>query len=159
MRNPDDFLPLEAVTVADDDMLITRPGPWQRLAANKLAVLGLIIVVFMILAAVFGPMLSPYTYAQQNLTEANQAPSAAHWFGTDTLGRDLCTRVLYGARISLAVGFVAAAMAIISDSADPKKLGGTLGMAQTSLVVGGICGPLMVGALSHVVEEKGGVDE
>ena len=113
MRNPDDFLPLEAVTVADDDMLITRPGPWQRLAANKLAVLGLIIVVFMILAAVFGPMLSPYTYAQQNLTEANQAPSAAHWFGTDTLGRDLCTRVLYGARISLAVGFVAAAINLV----------------------------------------------
>lgn len=51
-------------------------------------------------------------------------------------------------------GFVAAAMAIISDSADSRKLGGTLGMAQTSLVVGGICGPLMGGALSHVAGMK-----
>lgn len=113
MRNPDDFLPLEGTIIADEDLLITRPGPWQRLTANKLAVVGLGIVVFMIIVAVIGPMISPYTYAQQNLVEANQAPSAAHWFGTDTLGRDLCTRVLYGARISLAVGFVAATINLV----------------------------------------------
>ncbi len=113
MRNPDDFLPLEGEIIADEDLLITRPGPWQRLTANKLAVVGLGIVVFMIIVAIIGPMISPYTYAQQNLVEANQAPSAAHWFGTDTLGRDLCTRVLYGARISLAVGFVAATINLV----------------------------------------------
>lgn len=113
MRNPDDFLPLEGTIIADEDLLITRPGPWQRLTANKLAVVGLGIVVFMIIVAIIGPMISPYTYAQQNLVEANQAPSAAHWFGTDTLGRDLCTRVLYGARISLAVGFVAATINLV----------------------------------------------
>ena len=80
------------------------------LKRNKLALFGLFIIICMLLLAIVGPWLSPYTYADQNLAEANQAPSAAHWFGTDTLGRDLYVRVVYGARISLAVGFVAAAI-------------------------------------------------
>ena len=54
-----------------------------------------------------GPWLAPYTYADQDLTAANAWPSAAHWFGTDSLGRDLFVRVLYGARISLSIGLVA----------------------------------------------------
>ena len=57
--------------------------------------------------AVIGPFLSPYTYADQSLADANAWPSAAHWFGTDSLGRDLFVRVLYGARISLSIGLVA----------------------------------------------------
>lgn len=113
MYSKEDFLPLQPMRCDESAELITRPGPWQRLKANKLAVLGMIIVCIMIVAAIIGPWLSPYTYAQQNLLEANQGPSASHWFGTDTLGRDLYTRVLYGARISLAVGFVAAAINLV----------------------------------------------
>ena len=62
------------------------------------------IVVIMSILAIAGPWLAPYTYADQDLTAANAWPSAAHWFGTDSLGRDLLVRVLYGARISLSIG-------------------------------------------------------
>ena len=62
----------------------------------------------MMVLAVLGPLISPYTYADQSLIDANQSPSFSHWFGTDTLGRDIYTRVMYGARISLTIGFVAA---------------------------------------------------
>ncbi len=80
---------------------------WRRLKKNKLAMFGLYTVVLIITIAVIGPWLSHVSYSDQNLLEANQPPSAAHWFGTDNLGRDLFVRVLYGARISLAIGVVA----------------------------------------------------
>ena len=113
VRQIDDFLPLMDGAAAQVEVYIKRPSPWARLKQNKLALLGLFIIVCMIILAIVGPWLSPYTYADQNLTQANQAPSSEHWFGTDTLGRDLYVRVVYGARISLAVGFVAAAINLV----------------------------------------------
>ncbi|MBS4913539.1 MAG: ABC transporter permease [Veillonella sp.] len=113
VRQADDFLPLIDRASAQVEVYIKRPSAWARLKENKLALLGLCIIVCMIVLAIVGPWLSPYTYADQNLTQANQAPSAAHWFGTDTLGRDLYVRVVYGARISLVVGFVAAAINLV----------------------------------------------
>ena len=80
---------------------------WRRLKQNKLAMLGLYTTIFMILLAIIGPFVSSISYSDQNLMQANQPPSLAHWFGTDSLGRDLWIRVLYGARISLAIGLVA----------------------------------------------------
>jgi len=80
---------------------------WRRLKKNRMAMAGLCMIVLIIALAIFGPILSPYTYSDQDLNATNQPPSAAHWFGTDNLGRDLLTRVLFGARISLSVGFVA----------------------------------------------------
>jgi oligopeptide transport system permease protein len=80
---------------------------WRRLKKNKLAMLGLIIVVFMTLIACFGPLLSKYNYYAQDFSIANLQPSPAHWFGTDPFGRDIFVRVLYGARISLIVGYAA----------------------------------------------------
>lgn len=80
---------------------------WRRLKQNKPAMLGLFIIVFIIIVAVVGPWLSSLSYSDQNLKVANQPPSVEHWFGTDNLGRDLFIRVLYGARISLAIGIVA----------------------------------------------------
>ncbi|HWR45308.1 ABC transporter permease [Sporomusa sp.] len=91
----------------------TRPGTtyrqdaWRRLKKNKLAMISLYTIAFIILVAVVGPWLSTVSYSDQNLSETNRPPSAGHWFGTDNLGRDLFIRVLYGARISLAIGFVA----------------------------------------------------
>lgn len=79
---------------------------WIRLKRDKVAMLGLGVIAFFMLAAIFGPMLSSVSYADQNLAMANQGPSAEHWFGTDNLGRDLFIRVLYGARISLSIGIV-----------------------------------------------------
>ena len=80
---------------------------WRRLQKNKLAMAGLAVIVFIALMAAVGPLFSPYSYSDQVLADANQSPSAQHWFGTDNLGRDLFTRVLYGARISLSIGIVA----------------------------------------------------
>lgn len=75
---------------------------------DPLAVASLLFLVFVALGAIIGPWLSPYTYYAVDLAHANTSPSGAHWFGTDDLGRDLFTRVWYGARISLSVGLAAA---------------------------------------------------
>ena len=78
---------------------------WDRFRSNRRALIGLIVLLFIVLLAVLGPLFSPYPYDGMG-TEVNCGPSATHWFGTDALGRDLFTRVLYGIRISLFVGFV-----------------------------------------------------
>lgn len=86
---------------------------WLRLFKNKLALLGLFIIVLVALLAVFGPMLTDQSYSKQVLLDANQKPSAAHWFGTDELGRDVYARILYGARISLFIGLMAALIDLV----------------------------------------------
>ena len=74
---------------------------------------GLGIIVVLILMALLAPMLSQYSYETQSLKERNLMPSRQHWFGTDSLGRDLWTRAWYGARISLFVGFCATAIQFV----------------------------------------------
>lgn len=86
---------------------------WRRLKKNPVAMGSLVVIIIILLMAIFGPMLSPYTYSEQDFARKNQGPSAEHWFGTDALGRDLFTRVLYGARISLSIGFVAALVSLL----------------------------------------------
>ena len=78
----------------------------KRLARNKLAVLGGIILVVIILAAIFAPVLTPYSYEEMDSANILSGPSAEHICGTDIFGRDMFTRLLYGARYSLALGFV-----------------------------------------------------
>ena len=80
---------------------------------NKRAVFGLIVLRTVLLLAIFGPLFSPYTYDQQNMALRNAPPSAAHFFGTDKMGRDIFVRILYGARISLGVGLMAAIVNLI----------------------------------------------
>ena len=98
---------------------INRPSIsyWQnaylKLRQDKLAVIGFIFIVLLILFAVFGPMISPYTYDGQDYSALYQSPNAQHWFGTDQFGRDQLTRIAYGARISLTIGFVAAAVNMV----------------------------------------------
>lgn len=93
---------------------ITRPSltywrdAWRRLKQNRIAMISLCIIILLVLIAIFGPLLSKYDYRTNNLKGQNLAPSALHWFGTDELGRDLYTRVLFGTRISLSVGIVSA---------------------------------------------------
>lgn len=81
---------------------------WLRLLKNKPAVFGLVTILLIALLAIFGPFLTPYTYDKQVLLQANLPPSAEHWFGTDHLGRDVFARILYGAKISLFIGLMAA---------------------------------------------------
>lgn len=81
-------------------------GVLKRLARNKLAMAGGMILVIIILTAIFAPWLTSYTYEEMDVTHILEGPSKAHICGTDIFGRDLFTRLLYGARYSLALGFV-----------------------------------------------------
>ena len=83
---------------------------------NKRAVIGLIILFIVLLMAILGPVFSPFSYEEQNMALRNAGPSAQHLFGTDKMGRDIFVRILYGARISLGVGAVAAFVNLIIGS-------------------------------------------
>ena len=86
---------------------------WRRLLANKAAVAGGIILLVLIFLAIFAPWIAPHSYSYQNLELGAQPPSSDFFLGTDTLGRDLFSRILYGARVSLLVGFVATGVALV----------------------------------------------
>jgi ABC-type dipeptide/oligopeptide/nickel transport system permease subunit len=92
---------------------------WDRLVKNKLAVIGLVMVLVLFFAAIFGPHLTPYDFLSQNLDDRNLPMSWDHWFGTDDLGRDVFSRVLYGARTAFVVAIVVTIIAVI--------IGATLG--------------------------------
>jgi oligopeptide transport system permease protein len=84
----------------------------RRFGRNRLAMFMLALILLIVAAAVFVPVVSPYTYKGQT-TDLRQAPSWAHWFGTDKLGRDIFTRVMWGTRISLLVGVVTMVLVLI----------------------------------------------
>jgi len=86
---------------------------WRRLLANKAAVAGGVILLVLIFLAIFAPWIAPHSYSYQNLELGAQPPSSEFLLGTDTLGRDLFSRILYGARVSLLVGFVATSVALV----------------------------------------------
>ena len=118
MKKAYDFTPL-ALAKGDTAGVVSGPslGYWQdawlRLKKDKAAMLGLIFILALLLFAIIGPVFSSYSYEDQNFMQANLAPSAEHWFGTDSLGRDLFVRVLYGARISLSIGIVASLINLV----------------------------------------------
>jgi peptide/nickel transport system permease protein len=113
-------LPVETLTEAPDDaavtesetgglrrtevVLTTRELAWRRFKRHKLAMASLGILIVLGLLTILVGVISQYSFAQQNLFQRVKGPSGAHWFGTDQLGRDEFTRVLYGGRISLLVG-------------------------------------------------------
>ena len=84
---------------------------YRRLIQNKAAMIGGIVLVVLILCAIFAPLIAPYSYSYQDLNLGASKPSWDHLLGTDVMGRDLLSRILYGARISLMVGFVATRVA------------------------------------------------
>ena len=90
---------------------------WQdavrRLIQNRAAMIGGITILVLIVLAIFAPWIAPYSYSYQNLDIGASPPSVEHLLGTDVLGRDLLSRLLYGARISLLVGFVATGVALV----------------------------------------------
>ena len=85
---------------------------WLRLRKNRLAVAGLFFLVFVAVTCLLGPLFSPYGYEEQRLDLGASPPSAQHWLGTDTLGRDLLVRTLTGGRVSLGVGLAATFVAL-----------------------------------------------
>ena len=85
---------------------------FRRLRKNKMAMIGSYVLLFLIAIALLTPWIAPYSYEGQNLALGASPPSAQHWLGTDSLGRDQLTRIMYGSRISLTVGFIATAVAL-----------------------------------------------
>src|ERR1700761_7641352 len=96
------------------------PAPRQRgetvrlLARNRLAVAALVVLLIFVIVALFGKALAPYGYNDVNVVNRLQGPSAHHWFGTDELGRDVFSRVLLGAAVSLKVGFVSVGISLVA---------------------------------------------
>jgi ABC-type dipeptide/oligopeptide/nickel transport system permease subunit len=87
---------------------------WRRFTGNKAAIVAGVVLALLILMAIFAPVITPAPPdAQLFLTEALAFPSAEHWFGVDNLGRDFYTRIVYGARVSLTIGFAAAAFSVV----------------------------------------------
>jgi ABC-type dipeptide/oligopeptide/nickel transport system permease subunit len=85
----------------------------DRLKANKLAVAGIIIVCILFFVATFGPYLTPYDFLSQDLSDRNQSPSSSHWLGTDDLGRDVFSRVIYGARTATIVALSVTGISVL----------------------------------------------
>ena len=96
------------------------PKPLRRFLRNQPAVIGLVLLLIFGVLALLAPWVAPYQPAQASFDSLSQAPTPTHWFGTDDLGRDLFTRTLYGARVSLTAGVVSVALATF--------IGTTLGM-------------------------------
>lgn len=103
------------------DEVRTRPGFWSRFSRHRVAVLSLAFLIFLGLAAILAPYISPYDPYAMNLPAANQEPSLQHPLGTDKLGRDTLTRVFVGGRVSIAVALAAVAIS--------TSLGTMLGLA------------------------------
>jgi len=100
--------------LAEEHAAHESPGAraWRRLVKRKSAVLGLAVIVLLVLVAVLAPLIAPYDPAQQGWTSIRKPPSLQHWFGTDESGRDLFSRVIYGARASLMAGVVSVSIAL-----------------------------------------------
>ena len=86
---------------------------WRRFRRNKQAMVGMCMLLLMIFSAIFASVISPYDPLQQDIINRLQPPSAAHFFGTDELGRDIFSRILYGSRISLTVGLIAVSISSV----------------------------------------------
>ncbi len=85
---------------------------WQRFRANKLAVVGMVFVILLILVAVLADVIAPYSITERS-SEFRTGPSSDHWFGTDIIGRDVFSRVVYGSRVSLRIGIISTFIAMI----------------------------------------------
>lgn len=92
---------------------------WIRLRRNKLAMVGMVIAILLALMAILAPWIAPYDYQEQSIADRLQLPSATHLLGTDNMGRDILSRIIYGGRISLLVSLMAVAVSLV--------IGGLLG--------------------------------
>jgi peptide/nickel transport system permease protein len=97
---------------ADESVESPARRAWRRLKRRKGAVAGLIVLGLFVLLAIFAPLIAPYDPAAQSWTAVRKAPTALHWFGTDEVGRDVFTRVIYGARASLLAGVISVTIAL-----------------------------------------------
>ncbi|MCR8644534.1 ABC transporter permease [Paenibacillus sp. N1-5-1-14] len=103
------------VAISNQQPVLVKPKnrAWERFKSNKMALVSLILLVTLVVLALITPFIAPYDPAAQDLLARLKAPSSAHWLGTDDLGRDVLSRVLYGGRVSLAVGIFAVVFNVI----------------------------------------------
>ncbi len=136
--SPADFEPLDAGYFAEEGLKTQEVGFWRasfgRLKENKIAMAALGMIVIVMLFAIIGPYLSPYAYDQQIRSSEGLAPSLAHPFGTDRLGRDLFVRCMIGTRISLTVGVVSAVIVLVIGSVYGAVSGLLGGKADTVMM-------------------------
>ena len=90
-----------------------KSGAMRRFLKNKLSVIGMVVIIIFILIAIFADQLAPYDYAAQDLTSMYLSPCAEHPLGTDNLGRDMLSRIIYGTRISLLIGFSSVGISLL----------------------------------------------
>lgn len=86
---------------------------WKRLKKNRAAFFSLWFIVFICVVAAFAPVIAPYSYETQNIDRALMSPNTVNWLGTDSLGRDMLSRIIYGARMSMAVGVLTAVVSLL----------------------------------------------
>ena len=86
---------------------------WIKLRKNRLALFGFSVLIVLCVVSLLTPWIAPYSYEEQDLMLGATPPSATHWLGTDIFGRDMLTRIMYGGRVSLMVGFIATAVALV----------------------------------------------
>lgn len=106
-------IPLSTIETVEDQPVSLWRDAWYRLKRNKLAVFGLIVVLILGFAAIFGPYLTPYDYLSQDLNARNALPSMSHFFGTDDLGRDVFSRVVFGTRTAFLVAVIVTFFAVL----------------------------------------------
>ncbi|AFG36601.1 ABC transporter permease [Spirochaeta africana] len=111
---------------------------WRRLKKNRTALAGLAVIILIVITALLADVIAPYHYRTQNLQRIAESPSRAHLLGTDELGRDVLSRIIYGTRVSLQVGFVAVSISVI--------VGGLLG------AVAGYYGKVLDNAIMRVMD-------
>lgn len=121
-------------TIKDRKKLNGFRGVFHRMSKNRLAMLGLFIIIVLVLMAVFADFVAPYTFDGTDLANQFAGPSAAHPFGQDEFGRDILSRVIYGARISLKVGFISVGIALIVGSFIGAVTGYFGGRVDTTLM-------------------------
>ncbi|OJY36106.1 MAG: diguanylate cyclase [Rhizobiales bacterium 65-9] len=103
-------LPAPAASIAPPESPMRQA--WKRLRRRKGAMIALGVLLIIIFAAIFAPLIAPYDPAKQSWTAVRKAPSALYWFGTDEVGRDMFSRVIYGARASLMAGVISVCIAL-----------------------------------------------
>jgi peptide/nickel transport system permease protein len=115
-RSTPPVVPQHVAVPVEDKVVSPWKDAWRSFKKNKIALVGLSIVAMFILIAILAPLLAPYNYSDVELGDKHIAPNAAHWFGTDEFGRDILSRIIYGARISLWVGFFSVAGSVMVGS-------------------------------------------
>ena len=111
-----------------------RAGPLARLVRHRRGLVGGAAVMLMLVAGLLAPLVAPHSYSAQSLLQRLQPPSAAHWLGTDGFGRDVLSRVIWGSRVSLQIGFVATVLALVVGTALGSVAGYAGGGADTAIM-------------------------